>query len=109
MNFVLGAALMVAAIAFLHVGRRAVDRVAVVAPQRESLVTDLMAVAFTCMFGPGLVMFCVELMNGFDAMQLVLLGLSVAGFVAGVKLVGATARRAAAQIAPVVAPEMARQ
>ena len=109
MNFVLGAALMVAAIALLHAGRRAVQRTAVVAPQRESLVTDLMAVAFTCLFGPGLVMFGVELMNGLDAMQLVLLGLSVAGFVAGVKLVSATARRAAAQITPAVVPEMARQ
>ena len=109
MNFIFGAALMVAAIGLLHAGRRIVERVAVAAPQRELLVTDLLAVAFTSLFGPGLVMFCVELMNGLDARQLILLGLSVAGFVVGVKLVGATARRAAAQIAPAVAPEMVRQ
>lgn len=96
MDFILGAALIVTAMALLHAGRLAVERTSVLAPRRETLVTDLFAVGFTALFGPGLILFVYGLSKGVDAVQIVALGASVAAVVLGSKFVARTSRRFAA-------------
>ena len=102
MDFILGAGLIVTAMALLNVGRLAVERTAVIAPKRETLVTDIFAVAFTGLFGPGLILFVLGLSKGLDLAQLGLLGLSVAAVVIGSRLAGRTFRRLASR--PVAVP-----
>ena len=101
MDFLLGAVLIVTAMALLHAGRLAVERTSVVAPRRETLVTDIFAVAFTALMGPGLILFVSGLGKGIDAVQIVALGASVAAVVLGTRLAARAVRRLVA--APAVA------
>jgi hypothetical protein len=102
MDFILGAALIVSAMALLNAGRLAVERTCRLAPRRETLVTDIFAVAFTGLMGPGLILFVLGLTKGLDAAQLGMLSVSLALVVIGSKFAARTFRRLAA--APVAVP-----
>lgn len=105
MNFILGAALIVAAIALLHVGSLAVRRVAATAPRRENLTADIVAIGFTALFGPGLILFFRGLINGVDAVQLAALAASVAAVFLGARLIARVAERSAATVPAGGAPQ----
>ena len=95
MYFVLGAAVLIAAIAFIHLGRLVIERLEASGSRRQTLALDLFSVSFTALCGLGLIILARELM--IDASPVRLLGFlaALAAAVVGSKLVAATFRRVA--------------
>ena len=102
MTYILGAAVMIAAMAFLHVGRIVVQRLDATGSPREALVLDAFAIGFTATFAGGLIIMGQHVIADLTPARLVAFLAALTAAVVGSKLVGAAFRRAAAR--PVAGP-----
>lgn len=97
MSYILGAAVMIAAMAFLHAGRIVVQRIDATGSPREALALDAFAIGYTSMFAGGLIIMAQHLVADATPARLVAFLAALTGAVVGSKLVGAAFRRAAAR------------
>lgn len=105
MIIILGAALIVAAVVLLHLGRIAVLRAG--SARRESLISDFFAITFVAVFCAGFLMILVELLRGPSLVHLAESLAALAAALAGAKLVMHLGRHVTAlepPPAPVAAP-----
>lgn len=93
MFYILGAAMMIAAVAFLHAGRLVVQRIGASGSRREALVLDTFALGFTALFAIGLMLLARDLTGGIAPVFAFLAALTAA--VIGSRLVATAFRRAA--------------
>ena len=100
MYLILGAALIVAAVALLHVGRLAVLRAG--SARRESAISDFFAIAFVAVFCAGFLMILVELLRGPSLGHLAESVVALAAAFAGTKLVMHLGRHVTALEPPAV-------
>ena len=97
MSYILGAAVMIAALTLLHFGRQVVQRMDAVGAPREALVLDVFALGFTALFAMGLMLAFADLAEDATLWRLAAFVAALIGTVVGAKLVGAAFRHAAAR------------
>ena len=96
MSYIIGAAMLIAAVAFLHVGRIMVQRINGTGSRREGLVLDAFALGFTALFALGLMLMAQNLVADVTMLRVVAFLSAVTGAVIGSRIVTSAFRRAAA-------------
>lgn len=83
MLYILGAALLVAAMVVLNLGRVSLDRLANRSHTTRSRVADFFSISFTGLFGTGFVLLLDQTIAHFDVLHLIGLAATVVGTVIG--------------------------